>query len=107
MKNYRERFIQEVTPLPADEKKFEIHRRHRDIFIIVEGMATFYHTIMYEAITEYDPDRDIQKVNAPIYDFTVVKPGDVLIFEPGEAHKPFVYAGCQTVKFIIIKEVVV
>jgi len=104
MTTYPEIKIQEIVPKSIGEKHFEIHRFHRDIFIIIEGEAMFQSALTYKATGPYDEEKDVQKAEAAAYKTVIVKVGEGISFEPDEPHKPLLLAGSRTVRFVILKE---
>jgi len=101
---YKNITIQEIVPKTEQEKGFEVHYKHRDIFIILDGETTFQRGINYRMINQYNEEKDVQKVEVEKYETFALKAGDVIIFEPYEPHRPLLKAGSPTVKFIILKE---
>ena len=100
-------FSREITLEEPTDNIFEIHRRHRDIFIVLDGEVKFIHSILYSGVSKYDSEKDIQKVEVQLgRQTTIARAGDCVIFDPGEAHKPNMKAGTDVARVLLIKELV-
>ena len=78
-------------PKPADQNKFETHRVHADIQVILKGKEIMQtaRTQDLKPATDYDNSNDYQffTVDKDISDL-VVNAGDFVVFFPGEGHRP-------------------
>jgi biofilm protein TabA len=83
--------IQRYKTRPANEGKFEAHRKYIDIQFSLIGQETIGYAPLNEMaiVGEYDPQKDIAFYNIP-KDFSKVllKPGLFCILFPDDAHLP-------------------
>ena len=83
-----------LSPKPASENKFETHRKHADIQVVLKGTELMQVARPQDLtkVTEYDSKGDYQFFQSPhsVCD-VVVHPKQFVIFMPGEPHKP----GCR------------
>lgn len=77
---------------PADDGKFEAHKKYIDIQYIVKGFEKIgYGEISdFSEITKYDEKKDIVflKEKNCKHDFIRIKEGDFAVFFPQDAHMP-------------------
>lgn len=90
---------------PAPEALLEVHRRHIDVQVILEGTDRFGWAPLAscQALhTPYDPDKDIAFFgDAPLSVFTVPA-GHLAVFFPEDAHAPLI-GGQGTVQKLVFK----
>ena len=87
--------VQCYTTVPAQEAQFESHNQYVDVQFMVEGFELFGYIPREELKVEtmpYDKDRDIAFYAEPEEAFKAsyvfLRPGDLAIVPPDDAHKP-------------------
>lgn len=89
----RELFVRVMSyePKPAHENRFEAHRVHADVQLVVQGVELMQVAPLdqLKPLTEYDAKGDCQFFSASGFwtDLTV-RANTFAIFFPGEAHRP-------------------
>jgi YhcH/YjgK/YiaL family protein len=84
--------VQEYQTKPEDQVKWEAHKKYFDIQYIVSGAEKFF-IIQKSKLSEtvpYDEGKDIAFFGetSECADLVILKPGDLVIVGPEEAHKP-------------------
>ena len=92
---------------PATEKRFETHVRHVDLQYVAAGHERILHTPA-DALaieTPYDAATDVAfYAEPPFASSLLMRPGDLAVFHPGDAHKPGCMAGGRhTVRKVVVK----
>lgn len=108
--NGRELFVRPAaysTRLP-EEGRFEVHQLYMDVQYVISGVERMQ-SVPADALlpaTAYDPVADIQFFTADhgITD-VCVKPGEFVVYFPGEAHRPMCQRGSvpELVKKLVFK----
>lgn len=78
------------TKVPAN-LTHEVHRRYADVQFLISGQEAMYFTPADRlgAGNGYDADKDYELCDQPLLSSTLaVRPGQFVIFFPGEGHKP-------------------
>ena len=92
---------------PSTEKRFETHVRHVDLQYVAAGHERILHTpaAALEVETPYDEVADITFYAEPPFASSVLmRPGDLAVFFPGDAHKPGCMAGGRhAVRKVVVK----
>lgn len=99
--------VDEYETKPAEEGRFEIHRKYLDIQCVVSGTEYIGYTPL-EGLTEvqaYDSQKDIAfYAGTPNHSRAVLHPGLFAIFWPNEPHMPCRTAEAPSrVKKIVVK----
>lgn len=91
--------IMRYAPKPADQNKFEIHRIHADIQVLLKGREIMQYVPAWDlqSLTEYDSVNDYQffKADKNVSELMVCEK-QFAIFLPGEPHRP----SCQPDDYI-------
>lgn len=92
---------------PGTEKRFETHVRHVDLQYVADGHERILHApaAALAVATPYDEAADIAfHAEPPFASSLLMRPGDLAIFFPADAHKPgCMAAGRHTVKKVVVK----
>ena len=92
---------------PGTEKRFETHRRHLDIQLVVSGRERILHAPLeaLELAEPHDEARDVAFYHDPKASSSVLMlPGDFAILLPGDGHKPGCMAGGrEAVTKVVVK----
>lgn len=92
---------------PSTEKRFETHVRHIDLQYVADGHERILHTpaVALTVETPYDDAADITfYAEPPFASSLLMRPGDLAVFHPGDAHKPGCMAGGRhTVRKVVVK----
>lgn len=92
---------------PSTEKRFETHVRHVDLQYVADGHERILHTPADALTVEtpYDDAADITfYAEPPFASSLLMRPGDLAIFFPDDAHKPGCMAGARhRVKKVVVK----
>jgi YhcH/YjgK/YiaL family protein len=92
---------------PSTEKRFESHRVYVDLQYVAAGHERILHAPVHGLAveTEYDPDKDITfYAEPPFASSLLMRPGDLVVFHPGDGHKPGCMAGGRhEVKKVVVK----
>jgi len=92
---------------PSTEKQFESHRVYIDLQYLAAGNERILHAPAtgLEVAVPYDADRDILfYAEPPFATSLLMRPGDVAVFHPGDAHKPGCMAGGRhAVRKVVVK----
>jgi YhcH/YjgK/YiaL family protein len=92
---------------PGTEKRFETHVRHVDLQYVADGHERILHTpaAALTVETPYDDAADITfYAEPPFASSLLMRPGDLAVFFPDDAHKPGCMAGGRhTVKKVVVK----
>jgi biofilm protein TabA len=92
---------------PGTEKRFETHVRHVDLQYVADGHERILHApaTALTVETPYDDAADITfYAEPPFASSLLMRPGDLAIFFPQDAHKPGCMAGGRhTVKKVVVK----
>ncbi len=98
--------VQSYTTTAAAERKFEHHRKYADIQFLVSGEEIIEHISIagLEVDVPYNAEKDYGLLREPaIKSATVLRPGELGIFFPEDAHKP----GCSVHAPVVVRKVVV
>jgi YhcH/YjgK/YiaL family protein len=92
---------------PSTEKRFETHVRHVDLQYVAAGHERILHAPA-DALsleTPYDDAADVAfYAEPPFASSLLMRPGDLAVFHPGDAHKPGCMAGGRhTVRKVVVK----
>lgn len=92
---------------PSTEKRFETHVRHVDLQYVASGHERILHApaAALAVETPYDEAADVAfHAEPPFASSLLLRPGDLAVFHPGDAHKPGCMAGGrQTVTKVVVK----
>ncbi|HVH11435.1 MAG TPA: YhcH/YjgK/YiaL family protein [Longimicrobium sp.] len=92
---------------PSTEKRFETHARHVDLQYVAAGHERILHTpaATLTVETPYDEAADITfYAEPPFASSLLMRPGDLAVFFPGDAHKPGCMAGGRhAVRKVVVK----
>ena len=93
--------------VPGTEKRFETHVRHVDLQYVADGHERILHApaAALTVETPYDEAADIAfYAEPPFASSLLMRPGDLAIFFPADAHKPGCMAGGRhTVRKVVVK----
>ena len=93
--------------VPGTEKRFETHVRHIDLQYVADGHERILHApaAALTVETPYDDAADIAfYAERPFASSLLMRPGDLAIFFPDDAHKPGCMArGRHTVRKVVVK----
>ena len=93
--------------VPGTEKRFETHVRHVDLQYVAEGHERILHApaAALTVETPYDDEADIAfYAEPPFASSLLMRPGDLAVFFPDDAHKPGCMAGARhTVRKVVVK----
>ena len=82
---------------PATEKKWETHRRHVDLQVVLSGceLAGWSPVSDLTTRTPYNPEKDAEFYEPPVSAVTRFRlhPGLFAVFLPGDGHQPGVMEG--------------
>ncbi|HEU4885417.1 MAG TPA: YhcH/YjgK/YiaL family protein [Longimicrobium sp.] len=99
--------VQTYDTVPGTEKRLETHVRHIDLQLVVDGQERILHApaAALTIETPYDEANDIAfYADPPFASSLLMRPGDLAIFFPDDAHKPGCMAGARhTVRKIVVK----
>lgn len=99
--------VQSYDTVPANEKKFESHRRYLDIQFMAAGTESIHYAPLasLRPSTDYDAVKDFSLYADPAAATPLhLSPGSFAIFFPADGHKPGCSAGSSPVR---IKKVVI
>ena len=92
---------------PSTEKRFETHVRHVDLQYVAEGQERILHAPAAALTVDipYDEAADITFYTEPPFASSLLmRPGDLAVFHPGDAHKPGCMAGGRhAVRKVVVK----
>lgn len=92
---------------PSTEKRFETHVRHVDLQYVAAGHERILHAPAHVLTVEtpYDTEKDIAfYAEPPFASSLLMRPGDLAVFHPADAHKPGCMAGGRhTVRKVVVK----
>ena len=92
---------------PSTEKRFETHLRHVDLQLVASGHERILHApaAALAVETPYDEAADVAfYAEPPFASSLLMRPGDLAIFHPADAHKPGCMAGGRhTVRKVVVK----
>lgn len=92
---------------PSTEKRFETHVRHVDLQYVASGHERILHApaAALAVETPYDEAADVAfHAEPPFASSLLLRPGDLAVFHPGDAHKPGCMAGGRhTVRKVVVK----
>ncbi len=98
--------LSDYAPKPPEACRHEVHRRHIDIQVVVEG-AEFIGCAPLEAVnsaTPFDTEKDIGFFEHAPAGGVVLRPGTFAIFFPEDAHQPGVsHDGYARVRKLVLK----
>lgn len=99
--------VQTYDTVPGTEKRFETHVRHVDLQYVADGHERILHApaAALEVETPYDQANDITfYAEPPFASSLLMRPGDLAVFHPEDAHKPGCMAGGRhTVRKVVVK----
>ncbi|HEX6042167.1 YhcH/YjgK/YiaL family protein [Longimicrobium sp.] len=92
---------------PSTEKRFETHVRHVDLQYVASGHERILHApaAALTVETPYDEATDVAfYAEPPFASSLLMRPGDLAVFHPDDAHKPGCMAGGRhTVRKVVVK----
>jgi len=92
---------------PSTEKRFETHVRHVDLQYVAAGHERILHAPADALAVEtpYDEAADVAfYAEPPFASSLLMRPGDLAVFHPHDAHKPGCMAGGRhTVRKVVVK----
>jgi YhcH/YjgK/YiaL family protein len=80
----------------ADDAKLEIHRQYADVQLLIDGEEHLGWKPLADCATpvgDYDAEKDIRFFDDAPDTWVSLKPGQFILFGPGDAHAPLVAAG--------------
>lgn len=83
---------------PPSDAFLEAHRRYADIHVPISGterVGLAYTSTLSHPVGEYDADRDIQFFTDSYSQTTEIRPGELLIVFPEDAHAPNIGTGAH------------
>jgi biofilm protein TabA len=99
--------VQTYDTVPGTEKRLETHVRHIDLQYVADGHERILHApaAALTVETPYDEAADITfYADPPFASSLLMRPGDLAIFHPDDAHKPGCMAGARhTVRKVVVK----
>lgn len=99
--------VQTYDTVPGTEKRLETHVRHIDLQLVADGQERILHApaAVLTVETPYDEATDIAfYADPPLASSLLMRPGDLAIFFPDDAHKPGCMAGARhTVRKVVVK----
>lgn len=99
--------VQTYETVPGTEKRLETHVRHVDLQYVADGHERILHApaAALTVETPYDDANDIAfYADPPFASSLLMRPGDLAVFHPDDAHKPGCMAGGRhTVKKVVVK----
>lgn len=104
--------VQEYTPKPESEGKFEAHKKYTDIQYIIKGEEKMGFGAIndFTESTQYSQEKDIVFLSPNkdgVSEFVTVKEKEFVIFTPNDAHMPSIKANSpENVKKIVVKVLV-
>ena len=82
--------VQRYTTRPAHERRWEAHRSHIDLQMVVQGEELVGVAPLTRLIAEpYDPDRDLLFLTGE-GDSVTLRPGEFMLLWPEDGHRPAV-----------------
>ena len=99
--------VQTYDTVPGTEKRLETHVRHVDLQLVADGHERILHAPA-AALTVETPYNDATDIafyaDPPFASSLLMRPGDLAIFFPDDAHKPGCMAGARhTVRKVVVK----
>ena len=98
--------VQSYTTEPAEQRKFEAHKKYFDIQYIAAGQE-YFGVCHSEGLNECEahPEKDLYFFDEPkLSGMILLREGDFIVVEPEEAHKPRCAAGVSVkVKKVVVK----
>ncbi|HYR09754.1 MAG TPA: YhcH/YjgK/YiaL family protein, partial [Longimicrobium sp.] len=99
--------VQTYETVPGTEKRLETHVRHVDLQYVADGHERILHApaAALTVETPYDEAADIAfYADPPFASSLLMRPGDLAVFHPDDAHKPGCMAGARhTVRKVVVK----
>lgn len=99
--------VQRYETVPGTEKRLETHVRHIDLQYVADGHERIVHApaAALTVETPYDEANDITFYDEPPFASSLLmRPGDLAVFYPDDAHKPGCMAGARhTVRKVVVK----
>jgi YhcH/YjgK/YiaL family protein len=99
--------VQTYETVPGTEKRLETHVRHVDLQYVASGPERILHApaAALTVQTPYDEAADIAfYAEPPFASSLLMRPGDLAVFYPDDAHKPGCMAGGRhTVRKVVVK----
>ena len=99
--------VSEAETRPAEQVRFEAHRRYIDIQLVVRGQESIGVTPLAGLVTTepYDAARDIEFFAVPQQSETLaLRAGDFAVFTPGDAHQPSLHLdGPHVSRKVVVK----
>ena len=98
--------VQEYTTMPAEEYKFESHKKYFDIQYMAHGEEYFGYIPLkeLEKDTGYDESRDLEFYKMPVCSGRIhLKTGDYAVVSPDDGHQPRCIgeAPCKVKKIVV------
>ena len=96
--------VQEYTTRPAEQCKWEAHRRYCDVQFVARGVERIGIVNIEQMKVEqpYDADKDVAFFSGD-GDFVTLRAGSFAIFAPADVHKPCMAANAaEAVRKIVI-----
>ena len=98
--------VQRYQSIKFEDAKFESHKDYIDIQYIAKGYESFGQAYVEDCtLTESYPKDDLYFYNMPnVYTQVTLRPGDLVVVPPEEAHQPRVlYKNSEEVVKVVIK----
>lgn len=86
--------VQRYSSKPLAEGRWEAHRQHIDLQLVVSGLEQIGYVSIDQLIAEpYDEDRDLTWLSGDAGQWIMVPAGHFMLLWPGDAHMPQVQVG--------------
>ena len=95
-------FINKINTRCFDNR-FEAHKKHIDLFYILEGVEEVYvaATETAEIVKEYSDEKDVMFVESKKYTKITLYKGDYIILFPEDGHAPAIGDGSYLEKLVV------
>ncbi len=100
--------VEDYTTTPRDGRRWEAHRDHIDIQCVVSGRELLGCADAAEMQSiGYDPAKDLEFLEGPDGEFTVIEAGTFAILHPADAHMPGISVdGPEPLRKVVVKVLV-
>ena len=100
--------IQKPTTMPVSERRYELHREHIDIQVLLQGREQHWYSMAYPTTQPTEDlldSRDLAFYPAPENPLSlIVSPWQYVVYLPGELHCPACCVdGPETITKVILK----
>ena len=99
--------IQTLKTKPAEEQKWEGHRKYIDIQYVIKGREKMGFGLLKDfnkTLIAYDNEKDITFLDGKNYNYINVNEGNFVIFYPNDIHAPMLSVNnSEEIKKVIVK----